>query len=237
MFVGFMSEKKVNSSVKTKKEKKPELINLDPMVIHVATELFAKISPLLPEISQHNNRNTLILTEQELNSSLNIGLKLGDFKEVKKLDFRLRENDQLEINLELERYSSSAKVQKILKIENVLLNSQQAFFSFSGENENNRNTEIVKKIISLLVHYLFKKIFLADFLKNLAGEKIISEKNLIINDLKNGLLQNIYHKTVNQIFNTKVPYFGEKKITDLFEIEGVMSEEGQLWVHLIYKII
>jgi hypothetical protein len=221
-----------------KTKKKEELIPLDENILMISEELLKHITPINIDIKQHINKKTIIVEEKLLNEYLSVNIKLSQIKDLKKVYMSVLDNDILEIELNIEKFDSKANIKKQIKISEVLLNKDNALFKYSFEDTyNTKGNDIITKIILLFTKYIIKQSFNVEIIKKFTEEKINQNNELIEIDLKDSSMNILYHKTVNEVLNTSVPFFGHKKIPELFQIESIMCEKGQIWIDYVFNII
>ena len=221
---------------KSSSKKKEELLILDPTIISISEQLLENLSPQKFEIKENFNRKSLVISDKELNEYLNINTKLAKIKDVKNARIYFLDNDSFEVEIDLETFNKKSILKYTIKIEKALIDSKEAYFAFSFDEYQNPKIEILEKILSILNKNFMQKFFLPIIIKQFEAESIYTKKNMVTVDLKEGLLKNFYKKTINQIFTMNIPYFGNKHITDMFQIESIMCEKGQIWIELLYKI-
>lgn len=220
------------------KPKKKEPVQLDENILMLARELFKHISPLNLDINAHQNKKTIIISEDDLNSFLEVNIKLAQINEVKKFHLNILDNDVIEMEMEIVNFSSDTDLKKQLKIENGFFNEKEGYIQFKVLDDSiHKGSYAANRIMLLVTKYIIKMLLLPEILKHLKEDKITQEKELVTIDLKNGAFQLFYGKTINQLLNTSVPYFGTKHLMELMELESIMCEKGQLWVDFIYKIV
>ncbi len=226
-------------SVKTKKGTKelPPLPPIDETTLIIGQELFKNLSPLNMDITDYVSRKTLIINESDLGEYLKMNLKLAKINELKSMEIFLMDNDLIEIMFEIQNFNSNSTEVKGLKIENGVLNANEAYLKFLvTEDTGTKANFALNTLLNLIGKYLLKTLLLPYVFKQLKEDKLIEEKENITVNLKEGLLSGIYGKTINQVLNTNVPLFGQRHLTDMLEIESIMCQKGQLWVDIIYKL-
>lgn len=227
-----MSEK-----AKSSKKKKDEPIELDDNTLMIARELFKHISILNLDINQHNNRKTIIISQKELNDYLNINIKLSHIKDLKSVNVNILDNDNLEIELAIEKFDSKANLKKEIKLNNSYINATDGFFSFTfADTYNTKGNDLTAKITVLITNFIFKSFLLPEIIKKFNEEKVTQNNEFITIDFREGYFKTFYQKTMNEILNTNIPFFGKKHLTEIIEIESIMCEKGQIWVDFIFKI-
>jgi hypothetical protein len=232
------SSKTEEKNTSVKKPKKKEPVPLDDNILMLSSELFKHISPLNLDIDAHQNRKTIIINETELNSFLENNIKLAHITEVKKFHLSLLDNDVIEMDMEIVNYSSTTELKKQIKIENGMFNEEEGSIQLKILDDSlHKGSYAANRIMLLINKYILKTLLLPELLKHLKEDKIHQEMDLISIDLKNGALEVFYTKTINQLLNTSVPYFGTKHLMELIELESIMCEKGQLWIDFIYKIV
>lgn len=226
------------AATKKSKAKKEELIPLDENILMITGELIKHITPLTFDVSQHINKKTVIIDEKSLNDYLSVNVKLSQIKDVKKAYLAILDNDILELELNIEKFDSKANLKKQLKIYDAVINKDNALFKYTFEDTyNTKGNDITAKIMLLFTKYIIKNSFIPEIIKKFSEEKVVQNNDFIEIDLKDSSMNLLYTKTINEILNTSVPFFGNKKITDLFEIESIMCEKGQIWIDYIFKIV
>ncbi|MFN8576242.1 MAG: hypothetical protein U0354_05250 [Candidatus Sericytochromatia bacterium] len=219
-----------------KKTKKEELIPLDENMIMITGELIKHITPISINSDQYINKKTIIIDEKTLNEYLTVNVKLAQIKDIKKVYMSILDNDILEIDLSLEKFDSKSNIKKQLKIHEIIINKQNAYFKYLYEDTyDTKGNDIISKIMLLFTKYIIKQSFTPEIIKKFSSENLLQNNEKIEIDLKESM-NTIYSKTINEIFNTAVPLYGHKKIPDLFQIESIMCEKGQIWVDYIYNI-
>lgn len=230
-----MAVKGKSSKSKKEEEKKPFVP--DETMLIVAGELFKNLSPLLMDIKEAVNRKTIIINESDITTFISNSLKIAQINEIKSLKFSLLDNDMIEINMDVEKYNSRSLLKKELKIRNGVINSKEAYLHFSAtDDSNNRANDVIAKVLSLCIQKILQTILLPVFKKNFGEDFLKIENENIIIDLKEGILKFYYNKTINQVLMLNVPFWGHKHLFDIFEIESVMCEKGQLWVDFIFRL-
>jgi hypothetical protein len=221
-----------------KHPKKKELVPLDENMLMLAREVFKHISPLNLEINEHQNRKTIIISETELNSFLEVNIKLAQINDVKRMHLNILDNDVLEMDMQIFSYSSFSDLKKQIKIQNGFFNEEDGYIELKVLDDSvSKGGYAANRIMLLITKYILKTLLLPEILKHLKEDSIHQEKEMIKIDLKNGSFQALYNKTINQLLNTSVPYFGTKHLMELIELESLMCEKGQLWIDFIYKIV
>lgn len=226
------------ATTKKSKKKDEELVPIDENILMISNELLKHITPLTFEITQHINKKTVIINEKDLNDFITINAKLSQIKDLKKVYISILDNDILEIELNMEKFDSKLNIKKQIKISEVLLNKESGLFSYHYEDTyNSKGNDIISKIILLFTKYIIRQTFNADLIKKFHDEKISENNEKIEIELKTGSLDILYNKTVNEVLNTAVPFFGHKKIPELFQIESLMCEKGQIWIDYVFNIV
>lgn len=203
----------------------------------IANELVKHLTPINFEINQHINKKTIIIEEKILNEYLSVNVKLSHIKDVKKVYMAILDNDILEIELNLEKFDSKANIKKQVKISEVLINKNDSLFKYTFEDTyNTKGNDIVTKIILLFTKYIIKQSFNSEIIKKFTDEEIKQTNEVIEIDLKSSM-NLIYNKIINEVLNTSVPFFGHKKAPELFQIESIMCEKGQIWIDYVFNII
>lgn len=224
-------------AAKKSKAKKEELIVLDENILMIAKSLLERITNINIPIDSHVNKKTVIIDEKALNDYIGINVRLSGLKEVKKVYISILDNDTLEIDLDIQKFEGDLKLKKKIKISDASLTNTLSLFKYNYDDiYDHKGNSQIEKIIAIFTKYLVKQSFTDDIFKKFTNEKVKASHESIEMDLKEDYLSFIYTKTVNEVLITTVPFFGNKKITDLFSIESIMCEKGQIWIDYVFKI-
>ncbi len=218
--------------------KKEEPIILDENILMIANAVAEKITSIGFDVNQHVNKKTIIFDEKSLNDYISVNVKLFGLKEVKSIYVSILDNDFLEIDLHIQKFEGDLKIKKKIKILSAEITNTNSTFKYSYDDiYDNKGNKVIEKIIILFTKFLLKKSFTEDVFKKFTFENIKADNEFIEIDLKENSISYIYTKTINEVFITPVPFFGNKKIADLFGIESIMCEKGQIWIDYFFKII
>lgn len=222
---------------KKSKSKVEEPIALDDTILMIASALLNHISKINIEVTQHINKKTVIVDEKVLNEYISASVRLAGLKEVKRVYVSILDNDILEIEVDIQKFEGDSKLKKQIKISDISITKDSALFKYKFEDiYNTKNNNILEKIIVIFTRYIVKNSFTDEIFKKFSNETSKSTNEEIEIDLKEDFLSILYNKTINEIMITPVPFFGNKKVVDMFNLESVMCEKGQIWIDYVFKI-
>lgn len=220
-----------------KNKKNTELLPLDENILMISNELLKYITPISFDVSQHINKKTVIIDEKSVNDFISVNAKLSQIKDLKKVYVSILDNDILEIELNIEKFDSKVNIKRNVKINEVILNNESGTFKYTIEESfNNKGNDVISKILLLFTKYIIKQSFNSELIKKFSDENVMQNNNYIEINVKDSSLNILYNKSINEILSTSVPYFGQKKITELFQIESLMCEKGQIWIDYAFNI-